>query len=232
MAGQRAPQTLSIIIPTLNEEAIIEHTLRLLRERAPEAEIIVVDGESADETLARVQPFAEVITTKRGRGPQLNAGVQASGGEALLFLHADTVPDPGGIEQMLAALSRPEVLGGAFRVRFDDARPVFQQIAAQITQRSLRRRSYTGDQGIFVRRSSFLELGGYLPWLFMEDVEFSERMAKQGTVALLESCVETSARRHRQWGLARTQATVVLIRAFYLAHVHPDRYAWLWPEVR
>jgi rSAM/selenodomain-associated transferase 2 len=232
MVDQHSPRRLSIIIPTLNEAAIIEHTLRQVRERALDAEIIVVDGESTDDTVARAKPLARVIQTRRGRGPQLNAAVQESLGEALLFLHADTVPDPGGIEELLVALNRPEVLGGAFRLRFDDARPVFQQIATQITRRSLRTRSYTGDQGIFVRRSIFLKLGGYRPWQFMEDVDLSERLAKQGSVVLLDSEVETSARRHRAWGLPRTQATVVLIRALYLARVRPDRYAWLWPEVR
>lgn len=232
MTEQHAPRTLSIIIPTLNEEKAIEGTLRTLRERVPDAEIIVVDGESTDDTVARARPFATVLKTRRGRGPQLNAGAQTSSGDTLLFLHADTIPDPGGIEAMLAALSQPEVLGGAFRLRFDDMRPAFQTIATQITRRSLRTRSYTGDQGIFARRSSFFKLGGYRPWLFMEDVEFSERMAKHGEVVLLESRVETSARRHRQWGLPRTQATVMLIRALYMAHVPPDRLAWLWPAVR
>ncbi|MEO8972399.1 MAG: hypothetical protein ABI406_12455 [Ktedonobacteraceae bacterium] len=66
----------------------------------------------------------------------------------------------------------------------------------------------------------------------MEDVDYSERMSKQGTVVLLTSEVETSARRHRQWGLLRTQLTVIVIRILCLLKVHPARYAWLWPEVR
>lgn len=232
MARHGAATTCSVIIPTLDEAGVIERTLRVVRERVPGAELIVVDGESADDTVARAQPYAHVIATRRGRGIQLNAGARASSGEALLFLHADTLPDPGGVERMLEALRQPDVVGGAFRLRFDDQRPAFKTIAEQITKRSLRTRSYTGDQAIFVRRSRFFELGGYKPWRFMEDVELSERMAHHGTNVLLDASVETSARRHRQWGLARTQATVVLIRALYLARVHPDRYAWLWPEVR
>lgn len=223
----------SIIVPTLDESVAIVGTLRSLRQRAPGAEIIVVDGESADDTVALARPLADsVIVTKRGRGGQLNEGARASGGEALLFLHADTQLDLGGVAAMLAALADPSVDGGAFRLRFDDPRPIFATIAGQITQRSLRTRSYTGDQAIFVRRSSFERFGGYRPWLFMEDVDLSERIARGGKNVLLDATVTTSARRHRAWGLPRTQATVVLIRALYLARVHPDRYAWLWPEVR
>ena len=222
----------SIIVPTLNESVAIAATLRSLRERAPGAEIVVVDGESADDTVALARPLADsVIVTKRGRGGQLNEGAQASGGEALLFLHADTQLDADGLAAMQAALADPSVDGGAFRLRFDDPRPIFATIAGQITQRSLRTRSYTGDQAIFVRRSSFGRFGGYRPWQFMEDVDLSERIARDGKNTLLDSTVTTSARRHRAWGLPRTQATVVAIRALYLARVHPDRYAWLWPEV-
>jgi len=223
----------SIIVPTLNEAVAIENTLRTVRERAPGAEVIVVDGESADDTVARARPLADtVIVARRGRGGQLNEGARISQGEALLFLHADTIPDVDGIAAMRAALADPTVDGGAFRLRFDDPRPVYATIATQITRRSLRTRSYTGDQAIFVRRSSFERLGGYRPWQFMEDVELSERIARVGRNVLLDATVTTSARRHRAWGLPRTQTTVVLIRALYLARVHPDRYAWLWPEAR
>lgn len=225
--------TCSIIIPTLNEASVIARTLRAVREQAPQGEVIVVDGASSDDTVARARPYAEVIETPRGRGVQLNAGARASSGEVLLFLHADTVPDAGGIAAMLDALANnPNADGGAFRLRFDDPRPVFKTIADQITRRSLRTHTYTGDQAIFIQHASFFKLGCYRPWRFMEDVELSERMARSGKNILLDATVTTSARRHRQWGLPRTQAAVMLIRALYMARVHPDHYAWLWPEVR
>lgn len=233
MAGSQGPKTCSIVIPTLDEASVIERTLRLIRERAPDAEVIVVDGGSADETVRLATPYAaRVLTTRRGRGTQLNEGALASTGEVLLFLHADTVPDPGAVEAMLAALADPETQGGAFHLRFDDPAPVYRKIETAIARRSLRTKSYTGDQAIFIRRSRFLALGGYQEWQFIEDVELSERMARLGKNVLLDTAVETSARRHRTWGLPRTQATVVLIRALYLARVHPDTYAWLWPAVR
>ena len=66
----------------------------------------------------------------------------------------------------------------------------------------------------------------------MEDVDYSERMSKKGPVVLLTSEVETSARRHQQWGLLRTQLTIGLIRIIYLLKIHPSKYEWLWPPVR
>lgn len=224
--------SLSIIIPTLNEEKLLEHTLLTIKVRAPSAEILVVDGGSADTTVAQASKHARVITTKRGRGGQLNSGVQATQGDILLFLHADTLPDKEGLSELLTVMQNEQIVGGAFRMRFDDPRPIYQRIGKNVTQRSLRTKSYTGDQAIFTRRSTFEQLGGHRDWPFMEDVDYSERMGKLGTVVLLTHEVETSARRHQRWGLLRTQLTVVLIRILYLLKVHPARYEWLWPEVR
>lgn len=224
--------SLSIIIPTLNEARLIERTLQGLKERAGDVEIVVVDGESTDETAALASNYVRVIRAKRGRGGQLNAGVQATGGDILLFLHADTLPDAGGIDELLAVMQDERIAGGAFRMRFDDPRPLYKGLGANVTRRSLRTRSYTGDQAIFTRRRIFDQLGGYQDWPFMEDVEYSVRMSKRGPVSLLASEVETSARRHRQWGVLKTQLTVILIRILYLLKVHPAKYAWLWPPVR
>lgn len=223
---------LSIIIPTLNEEKLIERTLLAVKAAAPDAELLVVDGGSSDETVARARRHARVITAARGRGGQLNAGAKVTSGEIVFFLHADTIPDAEGIVELMTVMQDETIAGGAFRMRFDDARPLYKKISANVTQRSLRTRSYTGDQGIFTRRSIFEQLHRYHNWPFMEDVDYSERMNKLGKVVLLASEVETSARRHRQWGLLRTQLTVIIIRILYLLKVHPARYAWLWPEVR
>ena len=224
--------SLSIIIPTLNEEKLIERTLLALKEQAPDAEILVVDGGSVDATVAWANKHVPVITAKRGRGGQLNRGVSATQGELLLFLHADTIPDEHGIRELLTVMQDEKIIGGAFRMRFNDARPIYQRIGANVTQRSLRTKSYTGDQAIFTRRSVFEQLGGHRDWPFMEDVDYSERMNKHGEVVLLTSEVETSARRHQCWGLPRTQLTVIIIRILYLLKVHPARYEWLWPAVR
>jgi rSAM/selenodomain-associated transferase 2 len=224
--------SLSIIIPTFNEASLIERTLQSLKQRAGNAEIVVVDGESTDDTVALASKHVRVVSAKRGRGGQLNAGARATSGHILLFLHADTLPDAGGIDDLVAVMQDERIAGGAFRMRFDDPRPLYTRIGANVTRRSLRSRSYTGDQAIFTRRSIFDQLGGYQDWPFMEDVEYSERMSKIGPVSLLASEVETSARRHRQWGLLKTQLTVVLIRALYLCKVHPAKYEWLWSPVR
>ncbi len=223
---------LSIIIPTFNEERWIARTLMHVKECAPEAEILVVDGASRDKTISEACAHARVISTQRGRGQQLNAGADATRGDILLFLHADTLPNSAGIQELMSVMQDEHVIGGAFRMRFDNSNALYKRIGQQVTQRSLRTKSYTGDQAIFIRRGDFERLGGYRDWPFMEDVELSERMGKAGNVVLLDHKVETSARRHQRWGLLRTQLTVILIRLLYLLKVHPAAYEWLWSPVR
>ena len=87
-----ATPSLSIIIPVLNEATNIVAALDALAPlRARGAEVIVVDGGSADDTVALAKPLADrVITSARGRAIQMNAGAAIARGDVLLFLHADT----------------------------------------------------------------------------------------------------------------------------------------------
>lgn len=94
----------SIIVPVLNESASIVPALeRLSALRDAGAEVIVVDGGSADDTVALASPLCDqVVKSDRGRALQMNRGAAEASGEVLLFLHADTVL-PEGADQALEA---------------------------------------------------------------------------------------------------------------------------------
>ena len=95
---------LSIVIPVLDEAAIIAATLQALAPlRARGAEVIVVDGGSSDGTVALARPFADrVIAGRRNRGAAMNAGAALGTGDVFLFLHADTTL-PDRADQLIAA---------------------------------------------------------------------------------------------------------------------------------
>src|SRR5215470_4955239 len=106
----------SIIMPVLNEEAVLEEQLaHLIRRYAPhECEVLIVDGGSSDGTVGIAQLYGQVISAPRGRALQMNAGAAVASGDVLIFLHADTrLPDDAfhAIEQAFAS---PKVVGGAF----------------------------------------------------------------------------------------------------------------------
>jgi len=81
----------SVIIPTLDEEARIATRLRELGTLSAVTEVIVVDGGSGDATvaIARSFPTIRVLEGVRGRAAQMNRGAAAARGDVLLFLHAD-----------------------------------------------------------------------------------------------------------------------------------------------
>src|SRR5260370_7747367 len=83
---------ISIVIPVLNEEAVLEATLARLTRQAggQHYELIIVDGGSSDSTVAIAERYGLVISSSRGRATQMNAGATVASGDVLLFLHADT----------------------------------------------------------------------------------------------------------------------------------------------
>jgi rSAM/selenodomain-associated transferase 2 len=224
--------TLSVIVPTLDEELTIAGTLAAARQPDLD-ELIVVDGGSADATVALAHPLADrVLTAPRGRARQMNAGAGVARGAVLLFLHADSrLPAcyPALVRQALAA---PDVVGGRFDVRLDAAGVVFRVIERLISLRSRVTRVATGDQAIFVRREVFERLGGYPPVPLMEDLALSRDLKRAGRVACLREAVTTSTRRWQRHGVVRTVLLMWLLRAAYYAGVSPERLARAYTDAR
>lgn len=87
---------ISIIIPTLNEENVLEGTITALRKLcAVPYEIIVSDGHSTDRTVQIAKNHADLVVEHDGRTRQnisqgRNAGAAAAKGEFVVFLDADS----------------------------------------------------------------------------------------------------------------------------------------------
>ncbi|CUB07963.1 glycosyltransferase family 2 protein [Tepidiphilus thermophilus] len=98
---------LSLILPAKNEAAALGPLLARLRERFPEAELIVVDDGSTDGTAALAQAAgARVVRhpVSLGNGAAVKSGARAATGEVLVFLDADGQHDPDDIPRLLAKL--------------------------------------------------------------------------------------------------------------------------------
>lgn len=227
---------LSVVVPALDEEVEIEGTLRRAREAlGPRAELIVVDGGSRDRTVERARGHARVLRSPKGRGRQLNAGAATARSPVLLFLHADTHLPRGSGEAILRALEAPGVVGGWFRF---GVRPRprsgggFWWLERAVNVRTRLFRSATGDQGIFVHRDTFREMGGFREIPLFEDVAFSGALRRRGRVVLLPLVARTSRRRWERRGLGRTAAEHLALRAAYRLGVGPERLALLYESGR
>lgn len=216
---------LSIVIPVLDEaKGIVDVLTRLAPLRRRGAEVLVVDGGSRDGTAALAAPHADrVLATKPGRARQMHAGARAADGDALLFLHADTVL-PEDADLLIAAALQTHAWG-RFDVRLDGAHPMFRVIEAMMNLRSRATGIATGDQAIFIRRAAYEALGGFAPLPLMEDIDFSTRARRLGRPACLRQRVRTSARRWQQHGIARTILLMWRLRLAYFLGADPRRLA-------
>src|SRR5438105_6447127 len=118
---------ISIIVPMLNEAASIERFLRCLRERAGDAEVIIVDGGSGDATVDLARNHCDhCLHAPRGRAVQMNAGARAASGDTLWFVHSDCEVPAGCLQQISDVLRQPKIAGGFFRIRIPNKRLVYR----------------------------------------------------------------------------------------------------------
>jgi rSAM/selenodomain-associated transferase 2/rSAM/selenodomain-associated transferase 1 len=220
-----ATTQISVIIPTLNEADYLPRTLGSLL-GAENLEVIVVDGGSNDGTteIAERKGY-RALRGPPGRALQMNAGARAAHGSILLFLHADTCLPPAFDSAVLAALREPGVVGGAFRLRIDAPGLSFRLIERAVGIRSHRLQMPYGDQGIFIAKETFEELGGFPVLPIMEDFEFVRRLRRRGRIRIARLPVITSARRWQELGPWRTTwINQKVILGHYLG-VSPERLA-------
>ena len=213
---------LSVVVPTLNEASAIERCLGALAPlRTRGQEVIVVDGGSADGTPQLAAPHCDrVLSAPRGRALQMNAGAAAASGDALLFLHADTVLPAGADQAVLAALASRA--WGRFDVAIDSPDARLAVVGFFMNWRSRLTGIATGDQAIFVRRADF---PGFPPIALMEDIAFSRALKRVSPPACLRERVSTSARRWQAHGIARTVCLMWQLRLQYWLGADPDELA-------
>lgn len=218
-------QTLSIIIPVLNEARQISWRLKHLAPlRRAGVQVILVDGGSADQTVALAAPWVDVIIdATRGRAAQMNAGAQQASGSALLFLHADTKL-PLDADRLIHAALRQRAWG-RFDIALTGRHPMMKFIAAMMNRRSRLTGIATGDQAIFVRRSVFEQMGGFALQPLMEDIEFSRRLRRVSRPACLTQKVISSGRRWKKHGVWRTVVLMWRLRLAYFFGADPRELA-------
>jgi rSAM/selenodomain-associated transferase 2 len=217
--------SLSVVIPALNEAGGIPATLSALRPlRAAGQEIIVVDGGSSDATAALAeQAGARVIRGPRGRARQMNAGAGVARGDVLWFLHADTLAPAGAMEAIVRALETSP--WGRFDVRLSGGHPLLRWVEAMMNHRSRLTGIATGDQGLFMRRELFEQVGGFPDLPLMEDIAISKRLKRIAPPACLSERLLTSSRRWEQRGVSRTIVLMWWLRLAYFLGVSPRRLA-------
>ncbi len=218
---------ISIIIPTLNEEANIKLLPQNLRPRV--GEVIVVDGDSQDDTIgaAREKGF-QVFSTSSGRASQLNLGIMHSSGSILLFLHADTLLPENFGPPILNTLKHNHIAAGAFGLSIRDASATMAFVAHCANIRSRLFELPYGDQAIFIKKETCHKVGCFPSLPIMEDYVFIKKVKKLGQVHTLPLKVSTSARRWQRLGVIRTTLINQIIVLGYSMGIKPETLASLY----
>jgi rSAM/selenodomain-associated transferase 2 len=226
--------SLAIIIPALNEAAIIEAALQELQPlRRRGARIVMADGGSSDDTTQRAgQLVDELVVAARGRARQMNAGAQAApGADELLFLHADTRL-PADADRLVAQAVTSGARWGRFDVRIAGRAWLLGLVAHAMNLRSRLTGICTGDQAIFCRRELFEALGGYAELPLMEDVDFSTRACRLAAPAAIRAPAITSGRRWEEHGVVRTVVQMWSLRWRFQRGADPAGLAREYRDVR
>jgi len=196
---------ISIIIPTLNEERTISQCLETVVDISG-IEVIVADGGSTDRTVEIAGQYRDVkiVTSVMGRSVQMNKGAGYASGEILLFLHADCVLSREAVLNIRNVIGSSSFVGGAFKIRLLSDKLLYRIIEKGINFRSKIFKLPYGDQGLFVKRPVFEELGGFREMPNCEDLDFVYRLKKQGKITILDERILSSIRRWENHGILRT----------------------------
>ena len=221
----------SIIIPTLNESAVLAATIEGLRQLRPH-EIIVADGGSGDATRKAAGSADLFLQAQRGRASQMNAGAARASGDVLLFLHADCSLEEGALDMAKNCLRRPRVAAGCFTMDVQGANVFYRWMERVANARVRLAGLIYGDQGMFLNRTLFEKVGGFPGLRFMEDVALSRRLRRLGRMVVAPARIHVSPRRWQHAGILRQTVSNWTMLALAAVGVHPDRLAEHYPKVR
>lgn len=225
--------SVSVIIPVYYDADALARTLAATDFTGTD---VIVSTTATDESLAPLRLARADITwidAPPGRARQMNAGAAVARGEWLVFLHADTqLP-----HRWRRAIAKAEETGGlyaigCFTLALDSPSPFARLIEIGVRLRVWLFRLPYGDQGLFIRRELFDDLGGYAELPMMEDVDLVRRARQRGRLFRSRLAVVTSARRWERDGWVRRTALHLVLIALYYCGVSPERLIRLDPARR
>lgn len=235
------PLFISIVIPVLRDTQQLEELLEILWNQNvlvdpeidsdTENEVIVVNGDTTDSTVQSVRErFRGIhwINSPAGRGIQMNEGAKHAKGKWLLFLHADTRLELGWVNEIRKADLDPQIISGAFRFSITSSTRAARLIERGVAWRVRKLGLPYGDQGLFVRRNIFEELGGYRSLALMEDIDLVHRLRRRGRMFRSTMPIWVSSRRWEQDGWVYRTFINLCLLGFYYAGVSPRLLARIY----
>ncbi|KMT22480.1 TIGR04283 family arsenosugar biosynthesis glycosyltransferase [Clostridium cylindrosporum] len=221
----------SIIVPTLNEEENIQLLLENIKSLKGDYEVIFSDGGSKDKTLSIIGDKHKIVNSKKGRANQMNTAAKVSVGEVLLFLHCDSILQKDALLKIEEKINKGYSVG-CFNIAFDSS-SIWMKICGILSNLRVRLRQIAfGDQGIFMKREVFYEVGGIPSLPIMEDYELSLRLRKSYRICQVDSRIKTSSRRFIKGGIFSTMWKMQRLQSMYRRGVNIEEINRMYKDVR
>lgn len=230
---QAKTSTVSVIIPTLQEEAYIEKTLSNLKKVSSPIEVIVVDGGSRDKTVEIARRFANKVFSikKRGISAGRNYGARHANGDILVFLDTDIIFPLDFLEKTQRVFEDATVVGATCNImpskfRFDAT--FFFYFYNKLLKVLTRIKPHSRGEFFAVRRNAFMRVKGFdesMPCL--EDHDLANRLSKLGRFVFIpDLTMYESLRRMKKLGFWRVMGTWVTDYVSFTLRGKPVSRVW------
>lgn len=224
---------ISIIIPVYNEEKTIVNLQSKLNSLYKKCEIIFVDGGSTDATLSLIDKKYKLFSSEKGRANQMNKGALESSGDVLLFLHSDSILPKNPLRQIKKVMRNYEA--GCFGIRFNTKSILMKICALMSNYRAGIGHIMFGDQGIFIDRTVFFNIGMFPSLPIMEDYQLSLTLkSKKIKTAMAKSRITTSDRRFSKSNIDKLKLMLKMhrLRSMYRKGMDIEKIASLYKDKR
>jgi len=193
--------TISVIIPTTR----LDETLKSLLAQLGGMDIfeILIIQPLDSKPVPKLEQNCEWLTAPKGRGSQIQAGLDTAQGDILWILHADSIVPNDAVSDIYDIIQDPVTAMGCFPLKFNYPSlslklfAAFSHLSTQLTT--------FGDQGFFFKSTLKDELPDLNPYPLLEDVMLYRALRKKGRIVKAKSSITTNANRFRRLGIWRTQ---------------------------
>lgn len=205
---------ISLVIPTYNEEKSIERCLLSLESQTiprNNYEIIVVDGQSTDNTVEIAKKYADKVIHQKskGVGGARNDGVAVAKHDLIATSDADCTMPEDWLEKIVQAFEAKDVVLVSGKVKLVESTPLIST-SYYITEKVwhlmyvLKISHFLCGANTAFRKKEFMEIGGYSNIPILDDFEISMRMKNKGDMKYARDIyIYYSTRRLKKEGLKK-----------------------------
>ncbi|MEB8346750.1 TIGR04283 family arsenosugar biosynthesis glycosyltransferase [Flavobacteriaceae bacterium KMM 6898] len=221
---------LSIVIPAHNEKANIESLFKILSKQLKQhpslqVEVLVIlSGGNTDgaEQLKHTGPFHIIQCQDKGRAVQMNLGAKMAKGSILAFLHADSIPPKGFLNNIYETIS-DGYGAGLFSYKFDKSGLLLKINEFFTTKDGLF--TGAGDQCLFITKANFIRLDGFNEeQVIMEDFEFWHKIKKSKIpYKIVNNNLVVSARKYDYNSYLRVNFTNLVLFLMFKSGFTPEK---------